>query len=141
MAFVVPTFNLLYRLYRLSTYNPATEQWDWNGDYTEYDDQEGALYVSKKTGLYLGNVPADLNGLGAQVLLVPAGTDIQDTYCGQGTIDIVEVPQDTGRFYLVTAVDDTAKGYINEYRVATLIKAGRHTPWLKNMADWPSPIP
>jgi hypothetical protein len=64
-------------------------------------------------------------------LLVEKGTDIRD---GSATVrgDTVECPAGTGRFYRVGYVDDVAKGFPNEYRVALLSKRG---------PSWPTPIP
>lgn len=76
-------------------------------------------------------------------LLLPALTDIRDAACASGYTDIVEVPDGSGRWYSVEYVDDVAKGFTNEYRVAVLSKAfddgyvSNHFPGLK----WPSPIP
>jgi len=68
-------------------------------------------------------------------LLLPAGSDIRDWACWDGLAmdkpDLVEVPRDTGRFYTVALVDDVAKGFPNEYRIAFIVKN----------AYWPIPIP
>lgn len=64
------------------------------------------------------------------ILMVPKGTDLRDFSNGPGTY-YVEVPAGTGRYYSVVIVDDVAKGFDNEYRVAYLEKVG----------TWPTPIP
>jgi hypothetical protein len=68
-------------------------------------------------------------------LLLPAGTDIRDWACWDGLAmdqpDVVEAPRGTGRYYTVIQVDDVAKGFPNEYRVAFIAKG----------AYWPIPIP
>lgn len=68
-------------------------------------------------------------------LLLPAQTDIRDWACFDGLAmdqpDLVEVPRGTGRFYTVALVDDVARGFPNEYRVAFIVKN----------AYWPIPIP
>ena len=50
-------------------------------------------------------------------LLLPKLTDVRAGWNG-GSPDLVEVPTGTHRFYLVGYVDDVAKGYANEYRIA-----------------------
>lgn len=52
-------------------------------------------------------------------LLLPAGTAISPGYNGNAR-DIVEVPAGSLRVYHVMAVDDSAKGFGNEYRIAFL---------------------
>lgn len=63
-------------------------------------------------------------------LLVEPGTDIRDAFCASGE-DLVECPAGSGRTYRVCIVDDVARGFTNEYRVAMLRKEG----------TWPTPIP
>jgi hypothetical protein len=63
-------------------------------------------------------------------LLVAKGTDIRDKYTQPGT-HYVEVPLASGRFYKIDLVDDVARGFTNEYRIAIIRKVG----------TWPSPIP
>jgi hypothetical protein len=64
--------------------------------------------------------------LQAMNALVPAGTDIRGPQ-GPGTMpdavtgvigDYVEAPAGSGRFYVVTFVDDIGKGFPNEHRTA-----------------------
>jgi len=62
-------------------------------------------------------------------LLVPALTDLRDW--SQEQQSQVEVPSGSGRFYNVVVVDDVAKGFPNEYRIAFIHKR----------PDWPIPIP
>lgn len=64
------------------------------------------------------------------ILVLPKREDIRDGWSNFSP-DIVEVPAGTGRFYRVLYVDDIARGFTNEYRVATLTKHG----------TWPVPIP
>lgn len=73
-------------------------------------------------------------------LLLPALTDIRDISCSSDGTDWVEVPQGSGRWYSVSTVDDVAKGFPNEYRVASLSKAYQG-PLLPTFPLWPSPIP
>ena len=65
-------------------------------------------------------------------LLFPAGTDIRDVYSGNvRRKDVIECPSTSGRFYIVNYVDDVAKGFTNEYRIAIVTKTG----------EWPIPMP
>jgi hypothetical protein len=63
--------------------------------------------------------------------LVPALTDIRDQFNAFTGKDTVEVPFASNRFYWVTYVDDVAKGFDNEHRLAFLQKVG----------NWPVPMP
>jgi hypothetical protein len=38
-------------------------------------------------------------------------------------------------------VDDVAKGFINEYRAARIVKAGNNCFFMVNAVNWPIPIP
>ena len=66
-------------------------------------------------------------------LLVEAGTDLRDNFSWDGVAinkpDFVEVPAGSGRGYTIVQVDDVAKGFPNEYRVAIIFKN----------AKWPIP--
>jgi len=74
-------------------------------------------------------------------LLLPAGTDIRDVACG-GFNDIVEVPAESGRWYVVGGVDDFGKGFPNEHRIALLGKIWGFPPNNWDLpAGWPIPIP
>jgi hypothetical protein len=55
----------------------------------------------------------------AMQLLLPAGTDIRGPASSTGA-DSVEVPSGSGRWYGVFFVDDIAKGFSNEHRLALL---------------------
>lgn len=56
----------------------------------------------------------------AMFLLLPVGTDVRGMQDSTGHTDAVECPAGTGRWYQVGWVDDVAKGYPNEHRVALL---------------------
>lgn len=85
---------------------------------------------------------ADTSGAGfLPTLCLPAGTDVRDSSCG-GKMDLVEVPSDSGRFYLATMVDDVAKGWPNEYRLVSIQKTWGFAGNGSNLTDpWPTPIP
>ena len=74
-------------------------------------------------------------------LLLPALTDIRDQ--SQGFSDLVECPSGSGRWYVVTGVDDFGKGFDNEHRVALITKIWGEAG-LDNWdlpARWPTPMP
>lgn len=64
------------------------------------------------------------------IVFLPKGTDVRDSYSQPGT-HYLEIPGGSGRYYEVIIVDDVAKGFTNEYRVAYVSKTG----------TWPTPIP
>ena len=66
-------------------------------------------------------------------VLCPKGTDLRDIFNDplKTTYDTIECPPGTGRYYSVSIVDDVARGFANEYRIAYLLKTG----------VWPIPIP
>ncbi len=66
------------------------------------------------------------------LLLLPKLTDVRDSWStSPGHGDIVVCPAGTTRSYYVEYVDDVAKGFLNEYRVAYLFKQGA----------WVAPVP
>lgn len=58
-------------------------------------------------------------GKGVMSILLPAGTDVRPSI-GFGLFggDVIECPLGSGRWYAVLTVDDVAKGFPNEYRLA-----------------------
>jgi hypothetical protein len=63
-------------------------------------------------------------------VLLPSRTDVRDQLTSGGT-DVIECPAGTGRYYTVGLVDDVARGFDNEYRLAYVYRA----------YVWTSPIP
>lgn len=75
-------------------------------------------------------------------LLLPPGTDVRDMHCNIPFNDLVEVPAGSGRWYGVTLVDDSGKGFPNEHRWALLAKISQRTDATAYAGlFWPSPIP
>lgn len=120
MAFSVPTFNLSVSIWR------ALTAWPGPPDVLTV----GNLALGKRTQTGSGT------GLPRMELLLPAGTDIRTDVTGLAQDDIVEVPTGSGRFYVAIWVDDVAKGFSNEYRIAILNQ--NHTI---ARPPWPAPIP
>jgi hypothetical protein len=117
MAYKLPTFNLHGLAWRNgnATTNPADVAFHCNLRACTRPN----LTFDPFTG---GAVPMEI--------LTPALTDLRDSFCPAG-LDTVEIVVGSGRFYFVYYVDDVAKGFPNEYRVAVLFKKG----------PWPQPIP
>jgi hypothetical protein len=56
--------------------------------------------------------------------------------------DLLEIPEDSGRWYGVVAVDDMSKGFENEHRVAIISQVGfAASPQLYPDLKWPVPMP
>jgi len=120
MAYLPPTFNLECFVWR------NTEDWTTDPP-AEIFDCQLRYPGSKLTGQdqYAEWCPY-------WALLLPKESDIRDFNCPSGQ-DYVEVPSGSGRLYGVMLVDDVAKGFTNEYRIAYISKT-----W---GAQWPEPIP
>jgi hypothetical protein len=127
VAFKPPTFNLVANVWlRLGT--PTTLPPGRPAD-TQYSCQ---LYLSK-THLQL---PTTTFATSASVLvLFPARTDVRGSAAGGQQNDLLEVPAASGRFYAVRWVEDRAKGFTNEYRVAGCLQQVQVT------GGWPFPTP
>lgn len=103
MAFKLPSFNLLCRIWHQTNF-PLPPF---------YSQEPCQLRVSPRpTAASAGNLPKAL-------LMLPKKTDIRGTQSGP-IADVVEVPAFSGRYYRVQFVDDVAKGFANEYRVASI---------------------
>jgi len=107
VAYRLPTFNLQGRLRRWS---PGP-----------YPGPGLGTLVSCGLRLYKTSfiVNAGFNALTMVALVLPKGTDIRGN-SPKSNGDIVEVPNGSGRFYIVNSVDDVAKGFANEYRFAAM---------------------
>ena len=125
MAFRTPNFNLAVSIWRFTSL-PTTNPPDvvTTGNLTPGRRvQEGAV----NGGLQ-----------GHSYVLLPALTDVRGVIDGAvPSGDIMEVPTGSGRFYFVQWVEDVAKGFANEYRMAAAI----HTVGLIGVPTWPFPTP
>lgn len=131
MAFTLPDFNLMCNIHTVA-----------GGANVFRLSVECNLALGRRTGIPYGAGEQD-GGFTSLTpsLLLPALTDIRDSSCG-GEMDIVEVPAGTGRWYLVTGVDDIGKGFANEHRVATLLKTWGFAGNGSGLTlPWPTPIP
>lgn len=116
--FTLPTFNLTVNVWTAPAAPPAAPTFNvacqLRGQGNRSSGQDSTL--TSRPFLWL--------------LLVPKLTDLRDGYTALGA-DIVECPAGSGRYYDVEAVDDVAKGFLNEYRLAVIRKRG----------TWAVPIP
>ena len=121
MSFKVPTFNLDVNVWHEGT-NPHTDPPSFV--------TIGQLHFPEQNPFAWGRgSPAPY--IFVRYLRLPAATDVRFDPGWDGPIDTVEVPAGSGRFYLVLDVDDVAKGFDNEYRVALIIPS----------LSWPFPTP
>jgi hypothetical protein len=119
MAFQLPSFNLLYHVWSGTSPPPALPR---------LADMLGQLRAPGRD--YSAGETPPVTATPIWQLLAAKGTDLRDAVCITGE-DIIEVPAGTGRFYVIKRVDDVARGFTNEYRLAYIIKRG----------PWPTPIP
>lgn len=124
MSFTLPTFNVDVNV--------------WSGGFPGGAPRasfRGNLAFGRRIQLAQG-IPGDYTGPAmSMTLLLPVGTDVRDSL-QVGGADGVEAPAGSGRWYLVTTVDDIGKGFPNEHRAAVLVKSLG-----PGGLPWPTPIP
>lgn len=130
MAFTLPTFNLPVDIYTVS-----------GGLKSLRLTVNANLALGRRTAFNQAAGEEDGELVGKNVtLLVPALTDVRDVSCG-GEADVVDAPAGSGRWYIVTMVDDAGKGFLNEHRVVTLAKVWDFAGVGVDVPNWPTPIP
>lgn len=97
------------------------------------------------------NVPCNLQyarkihgaNLGYIFVLLPKGTDVEDTpLSSAATFDVMEIPAGSKRWYCVYVVDDMAKGFPTETRVAEVTHAHIAVATVDELLwMWPVPYP
>jgi hypothetical protein len=111
MAFRVPTFNLSVSIWRVL---------GLGGVYASPDvSTVGNLTMGRRSLFGMASPTAIAAPFFCSELLLPALTDIRGSW-NSVSPDCVEVPAGSGRFYTAVIVDDVAKGFANEYRMALL---------------------
>ncbi len=123
MPFRVPTFPLTCRIYRASSGGP----FPLTGGVTS-----PCQLQLRKDGWVSSNGGSGIAA--SMLLLLPKGTDIRPSHTTTPA-DAVQVPDDSGEYYVVSAVNDVAKGFPNEYRVAMLALQANKA----NGTVWPMP--
>lgn len=121
MAFRVPVFNISVNIWNNPAIPPGPASLTLLAQLRQPKAQAGVLYP-------------DITGSGVLIpaweLLIPVGTDIRDEWSsGIASYDVVEAPAGTGRFYTVALVDDVARGFTNQYRLAYLMKTVLYGFW------------
>jgi hypothetical protein len=122
MAYILPNFNLLCGVYT-NKEPPSIVPFPGTFDATlvRITNQECALVFGRRVCQYsTSNAAYNIFPfVYLMSLLTPPLTDLRGWESTQGN-DFVEVPQGSGRFYIVNTVDDIGKGYPNEHRTAAL---------------------
>lgn len=136
MAFSLPVFNLSAKLWRYPAVvaDPPTVEFLCNLAVGRRFIPEGS------STLFFASAIS-----GVQQLLCPKGQDITGIFndSDHPYQDCVEVPADSGNFYLVTIVVDVGRGFDNEYRLATIaqlnvsVSSISGNPWEAPL--WPIP--
>lgn len=117
--------------YRIPTFNVGVSLWTGGGGGPPVGPARlittGNLRMMKTA--FVVNAGLSANTV-MMFLCLPKLTDVRPS-SGFGQIigsDVAEVPTGSGRFYDVISVDDVARGFPNEYRVATLRQRPRAMP-------------
>lgn len=142
MAFAPPTFNLVVNIWRYNQNvgTPPAVITAGNLSPGKRVVMNYGLPLLPFNAAHIYPVPPPME------LLLPKGTDVRRLVPAVSGSDVVEVPAGSGRYYVVTGVDDVGKGFPNEYRLATVVVALAGIQQLWNSAatgapDWPEPYP
>lgn len=146
MGYVVPNFPSLCSVWRrsnwITTWPPTVPGADLTG------------VPCQLRGPGHSNLPLLWFGVDCQqeTVLLPPGTDVRmpdlQTSAWPRWPDMIEVPESSGRYYMIVGVADVAKDFPNEYRTALILPTsilegaywasyGLH-PWAP---PWPTPYP
>jgi hypothetical protein len=135
--------------FRVPEFNLSVNIWRWGTGVSNPPDvtAQGNLSPGRRvfTGASFTEVAAS-NPPMFMELMLPAGTDVRYSPLSPGISgDMVEVPAGTGRYYYVCQVDDVAKGFSNEYRLALMLPA-MGSVWEATTTEngnevWPVPYP
>jgi hypothetical protein len=111
MSFRLPTFNLTCSIWRVLGL----------GGLYAIPDVTAFCNLSPGKRVMLAEVttPSSSSPDMVMELMMPALTDVRAAWNGLSA-DCVEVPTGSHRFYSVVHVDDTAKGFANEFRLVTM---------------------
>jgi hypothetical protein len=131
MSFTIPDFNLLCDVFT----GP------WLTRSLRLNDVPCNLAAGRRVQQLANDFWGAAVGASVPTLLLPALTDIRDD-ANAGGADIIECPAGSGRIYQVTLVDDSGKGYPNEYRRVAMAKIWQGLDPVKYAGlFWPTPIP
>lgn len=117
MAYVLPSFNLLCNIYdSFALTLPVTPP----GPPRLADQVCQLTYGRRVQVMSTGGTGSAGVPLQTMNLLLPPLTDVrgpQDSF----ERDVVECPSGSGRWYVVSFVDDIGKGFANEHRTASIV--------------------
>jgi len=132
MAFSVPTFNLTCGIWTCVL--PTTLTFRLSSPCN--------LAMGRRITWQWGEAESGAGAAGfGPALLLPALTDVRSRTQGVDN-DVIEVPEGSGRWYVVAGWDDVAKGFDNEYRLANLFQIGNFGGWTAlGIPFWPIPGP
>jgi len=147
MAFIPPTFNT-----RANFWSSANWQSAWQSGTGSVPDPDDTFDAQLRAPGFRAPITIGTPGLLPMELLLPQGTAVANPIWDSNEYvfwcDRVEVPAGTGRYYFIVGVDDVAKDFDNEYRLAFLISTafyegtvwngGAHWPYAP---PWPRPYP
>lgn len=136
MPYVLPDFNLAVDIYSgpWLTKELRVEGCAANLAIGKRVQQLGNSYINTGTEGFDFGITA--------ILLLPKGTDVRSTSLGDGFQDVIEIPAGSSCWYQVSAWEDMALGFPNEYRVAAVAKIWeRLNPVLFAGCVWPVPCP
>ena len=122
MAFRIPTFGLNVNLWRAGTGATNPPDLVFTGNLSP--GKRSMMVSTLVTGAGAGFAPTSalFDYQLFMELLCPRVTDIRAGDPGNAAFpDLVECPAGSGRYYLVVWVDDVAKGFSNEYRIALIV--------------------
>jgi hypothetical protein len=134
MSYRLPTFNLTVNLWR----NPNTVNLAPDRTFL------ANLSHGSRRLLVGGLVAGVAFPTHIYLMLCPKLTDVYGVDNG-AALDLIECPAGSGVYYIVSSVGDTAKGFLNEHRVAVLLMAtsdylaATGNPW--NAPPVPVPLP
>lgn len=132
MSFTIPDFNIQCDIYT----GP------WIGK-TFRLTSDCNLAFGRRNMSFIIDIPVAEAARASEImcLLLPARTDVRSTL-QSGMCDVIEIPRGTGRWYEVYAVDDMARGFDTEYRIAMVTQISEFLdPLLFPGANWPVPMP
>lgn len=120
MAFRVPTFNLAVNIWNVLVALPPVPAPDViTVGQLAWDSVGGRMFLPRA---------AATRPTHSLALRLPFGTDVRYATMTGGVDSTVEVPAGSGRYYVVYVVDDVAKGFANEYRVAMVSPVAAPSP-------------
>jgi hypothetical protein len=127
MTFKPPTLNLVCNIWTVWTEQPTKPS---------RGPDQFHIACQLRTTLVGAVVGAGLSGVGTILtsVLLPARTDVRTSQAFNQR-SLLEVPAETGRFYVLVAFDDRAKGFANEHRIVVV------EPLVNNPGMWPFPTP